>query len=109
MDDLMRLAAALDVSPVVLLMPEQDATDCDEGGLVSLFDPDEELPAVMVWEWITGQAPLVDDAWLDDLERQETEKPEDERRWYDEAMRLEWRSRFAPKFAWKKENDDGAQ
>lgn len=102
-DDLVRIARALDVSPTALLFPWPSRHDRgpDDSGLVALVDPNEELPAEMVWAWLTGHAPLRDDQWWDDLERQEGEKPEGERRWYDDRYREGWRRRFAPRFAWE--------
>lgn len=108
-DDLMSLAAALDVSPALLLMPQPDLPDEEGGGVVYLFDPEEPLAAEQVWDWITGHAPLRDEPWWDALERAEGVKAEIERRWYDERMRREWHQRSTPKFAWERENRDGTE
>lgn len=55
-DDLMALAAALDVSPAMLLMPVGE-----EGQEVVVTGHAGKLTCGRVWEWITGQRPNRDD------------------------------------------------
>lgn len=110
-DDLILLSMALDVSPAVLLMPDpQEQRERSDGGfdVVYLLDPDEMLPSNMVWGWLTAQEPLRDAQWWESLEEGEYQKPESERRWYDNVMRESWRRRSVPRFAWERgESSDG--
>lgn len=55
-DDLVALAAALNVSPATLMMPA--ATD--EGSEVSITASDTPRSAEDVWDWFTAARPLVD-------------------------------------------------
>ncbi|AXO25203.1 MULTISPECIES: helix-turn-helix domain-containing protein [Mycobacterium avium complex (MAC)] len=54
-DDLMAIAAALNVSPAALLMPR--ATRTDE--LVQTTAMAEPATAERVWDWVAGEQPLV--------------------------------------------------
>ena len=57
-DDLMALAAALDVSPATLLMPVSD-----EDQEVSVSGHKDKLTGRQVWDWITAHRPPRADVW----------------------------------------------
>lgn len=65
-DDLMALAAALDVSPITLLVPYDSVSRTD---LVEITGVEEPQTAVRVWEWMRADDSLVKSAngvaWLD--------------------------------------------
>ncbi|SLH96691.1 putative DNA binding protein [Mycobacteroides abscessus subsp. abscessus] len=101
-DDLMAIAAALDVSPAALLMPQVD--DDEDGGIAWLIptsaepDPGEEGVATVLsgqfWGWLTADAPL-DAPLFRDTGR-------------DEFAVEAWRRKQVPPFAYRmKPNDRG--
>lgn len=59
-DDLVALAAALDVSPARLLLPEQAATE--KIGIT----PAAQASSATAWHWATGDEPLPRQPWDDD-------------------------------------------
>lgn len=61
-DDLVALAVALEVSPPALLMPNVDSVGPKDRVEMTGTDPSGPpvlIPALAVWEWITGQQPIV--------------------------------------------------
>ncbi|MBF9327957.1 MULTISPECIES: helix-turn-helix domain-containing protein [Mycobacteroides] len=101
-DDLVAIAAALDVSPASLMMPPTE--DDEDGGSTWLIhtsaepDPGEEGVATIqsgqFWDWLTADAPL-DAPLLPDTGR-------------DEFAVEAWRRKQVPPFAYRmKPNDRG--
>ncbi|MBN7467086.1 helix-turn-helix domain-containing protein [Mycobacteroides abscessus subsp. massiliense] len=94
-DDLVAIAAALEISPSALLMPPTE--DDEDGGSTWLIptsaepDPGEEGVATILsgqfWDWLTAEAPL-DAPLLPDTGRDEFEVES-------------WRRQQVPKFAYR--------
>lgn len=97
-DDVMALAAALDVSPAALLMPHVDPADStDPSDLSLLYERDvrtsastEPVEAGQLWLWLTGESPLTAPQYKDQV---------------DEFAVENWRREQVPRFAWKASSD----
>lgn len=99
-DDLVAIAAALEVSPAALLMPQVD--DDEDGGIAWLVptsaepDPGQDGTATILsgqfWDWLTADAPL-DAPLLPDTGRDEFEVES-------------WRRQQVPKFAYRMKPSD---
>lgn len=100
-DDLIALSLGLDVSPAVLLMPVPDLPDDDGEGIVYL-DPDDPLVASHVWDWLTAAGTLTTGE-----RTRRAEEDGDFDPYLDAQERELWRQRTLPKFARKKDTDDG--
>lgn len=93
-DDLVALAAALDVSPAALLMPYMNPADSpDPGDLSLLYErrvassaDTEPVEAGQLWLWLTAASPLASPQYMDEV---------------DEFAIEHWRREQVPRFAWK--------
>ena len=73
-DDLMALSVALDVSPLVLLLPRTGT-----GEETVLITDEVEAPAARVWQWVDGDKPLSvaeNDPWGHTLRYRLDSRPE---------------------------------